>query len=240
MTDIVANLEIVHSRMAAAAHRVGRDPAVIRLLPISKTVSAERLRAAAAAGLTTFGENKVQEAEGKAETLRDLDLRWSVVGHLQTNKAKAVARFADEVQALDSLRVAAALDRALSQRERTLEVFIQVNTSGEPTQFGLDPAAVAAFVDTLSNFGALRLRGLMTLAAFTPDVTVVRGCFRRLAELGVSTEQRLGRAVDLSMGMSGDFETAIEEGATVVRVGQAIFGRRETPDADYWPGLAGR
>ncbi len=240
MTDIAANLAAVRARVAAAAHRVGRHPSSIRLLPISKTVPAERLRAAAAAGLTTFGENKVQEAETKADALLDLGLAWSVVGHLQTNKAKAVARFASEFQALDSLRVAEALDRALSRRERTLEVFIQVNTSGEATKFGLDPADVAAFVDALGGFNTLRLKGLMTLAAFTPDVTVVRGCFRRLVELGVQTEQGLGRAVDLSMGMSGDFETAIEEGATVVRVGQAIFGRRATPDADYWPGFAGR
>ena len=240
VTDIAANLAAVRARVAAAADRVGRDPSSIRLLPISKTVPAERLRAAAAAGLTTFGENKVQEAETKAEALLDLGLAWSVVGHLQTNKAKAVARFASEFQALDSLRVAEALDRALSRRERTLEVFIQVNTSGEATKFGLDPADVAAFVDALGGFNTLRLKGLMTLAAFTPDVTVVRGCFRRLVELGVQTEQGLGRAVDLSMGMSGDFETAIEEGATVVRVGQAIFGRRATPDADYWPGFAGR
>lgn len=240
VTDIAANLAAVRARVAAAADRVGRHPSSIRLLPISKTVPAERLRAAAAAGLTTFGENKIQEAETKAEALLDLGLAWSVVGHLQTNKAKAVARFASEFQALDSLRVAEALDRALSRRERTLEVFIQVNTSGEATKFGLDPADVAAFVDALGGFNTLRLKGLMTLAAFTPDVTVVRGCFRRLVELGVQTEQGLGRAVDLSMGMSGDFETAIEEGATVVRVGQAIFGRRATPDADYWPGFAGR
>lgn len=236
--DIVANLASVRGRMTAAADRAGRDPASVQLLPISKTVPSERLREAIAAGLTTFGENKIQEAQGKAEALQVLGPAWSIVGHLQTNKAKAMARFASEFQALDNLRLADVLHRVLSENGRSLDVFVQVNTSGETTKFGLEPGEVAAFIKTLSEFPTLKLKGLMTLAAFTPDAAVVRTCFRRLASLAVVTEQIAGRAMHLSMGMSGDFEIAIEEGATVIRVGQAIFGARTTTDAEYWPGLA--
>jgi pyridoxal phosphate enzyme (YggS family) len=181
----------------------------------------------------------VQEAQRKWEAMTDLqDLQWSVIGHLQTNKAKQVARFASEFQALDSLRVAEALDRRLRIEGRQMDVFVQVNTSGEASKYGLAPDDVAAFLEAMPAFPTLRVRGLMTLALFSADAVRVRPCFVRLRELrdrlrhcapdGVSLQE-------LSMGMSGDFEIAIEEGATVVRVGQAIFGARAMPDAYYWP-----
>lgn len=235
-------LEAVRARIAQACRRAGRDPEEVRLLPISKTVPAQRLRSAFAAGISTFGENKVQEAKGKAGMLDDLPVSWSIVGHLQTNKAKEVARFADEFQALDSLRVAEALQRRLEIEDRTLDVLVQVNTSGEDSKFGLAPAEVAAFVRELPAFSRLRIRGLMTLAIFSAEEARVRQCFRTLAGIREQLRQDAPAGLSfahLSMGMSGDFEIAIEEGATIVRVGQAIFGPRPTSDAYYWPGMAG-
>tara|TARA_A100001391_G_scaffold217_1_gene478 strand:+ start:18393 stop:19265 length:873 start_codon:yes stop_codon:yes gene_type:complete len=237
--DFQRNLAAVRQRIAAACARVGRDPAEVRLLPVSKTVPEERIRLAYAAGCREFGENKVQEASRKAEAMADLtDPRWSVIGHLQTNKAKVVARFASEFQALDRLRAAQALDRRLQAEGRGLDVLVQVNTSGEASKFGLPPAEVADFLRALPAFSALRVRGLMTLARLSADPARVRPCFVLLRELRERLRQDAPDGIDLeqlSMGMSGDFELAVEEGATVVRVGQAIFGARATPDSYYWP-----
>lgn len=237
--DFRSNLATVQARIAAACQRVGRDPASVRLLPVSKTKPQASLRLAYAAGCRWLGENKVQEAFGKWESLQDLtDLRWSVIGHLQTNKARLVARFASEFQALDSLRVAEALDRRLQAEGRSLDVFVQVNTSGEVSKYGLSPEAVPDFIRQLPVFSALRVRGLMTLALFSAEAERVRRCFILLRQLRDQLRQGApaGMALDaLSMGMSGDFEIAIEEGATVVRVGQAIFGARALPDSHYWP-----
>lgn len=233
-----ANLQSVQARIAEACRQAGRDPADVRLLPVSKTVDAGRLRAAHAAGCRWLGENKVQEAQQKSQALADMaGLRWSIIGHLQTNKARDVARFADEFQALDSLRVAETLERRLQIEGRGLDVFVQVNTSGEASKFGLAPDAVPAFFRELRAYPALRLRGLMTLAAFSSDVDAVRACFRRLRELrdAIADTAHAVDARELSMGMSGDYELAIAEGATVVRIGQAIFGARPTPDSHYWP-----
>ncbi len=210
----------------------------MRLLPVSKTVDEARLRLAWEAGCHELGENKVQEAQAKADAMTDLGIRWSVIGHLKTNKAREVARFASEFQALDSLRVAEALDRRLTLEQRTLDVFVQVNTSGEASKYGLDPIEVADFLQQLPAFTQLRVRGLMTLALFSPDPDLVRPCFVRLRDLRDRLRPTLPAGIgldELSMGMSGDFEIAIEEGATVVRIGQAIFGARTTPDSHYWP-----
>ena len=237
--DFRRHLAAVQARIAAACRRVGRDPASVRLLPVSKTKPEASLRLAYAAGCRTLGENKVQEAYGKWESMQDLsDLHWSVIGHLQTNKAKLVARFASEFQSLDSLRVAEALDRRLQAEGRSLDVFVQVNTSGEASKYGLSPEDAPAFVRQLPAFSALRVRGLMTLALFSAEAERVRQCFILLRNLRDQLQQSApaGMAFDaLSMGMSGDFEIAIEEGATVVRVGQAIFGARALPNSHYWP-----
>ena len=239
VADFERNLARVHERMAAACRRVGRDPAAVQLLPVSKTMDEAHIRLAYAAGCRKLGENKVQEAYGKWEAMTDLsDLQWSVIGHLQTNKAKLVARFAIEFQALDSLRVAEALDRRLQAEGRALDVFVQVNTSGEASKYGLAPEDVPAFIAALPAFTGLRVRGLMTLALFSDEADRVRPCFVRLRELRDRLRQSLPDGVsldELSMGMSGDFELAIEEGSTLVRVGQAIFGARATPDHFYWP-----
>lgn len=239
--DFRRNLASVQERITTACLRVSRDPASVRLLPVSKTKPEGSLRLAHAVGCRMLGENKPQEAYRKWEAMQDLtDLQWSVIGHLQTNKAKLVARFASEFQALDSLRVAEALERRLQAEGRSLDVFVQVNTSGEASKYGLSPEDVPAFIQALPGFSALRVRGLMTLALFSSEAERVRQCFillrtlrdqlRETAPAGISLEE-------LSMGMSGDFEIAIEEGATVVRVGQAIFGARTNPD-DYWPGIS--
>jgi len=240
---LAANLAAIRARIHAACQAAGRDPTTVRLLPVSKTVDQARLRQAYAIGMREFGENKVQEAMGKWEAMSDLpDLRWALIGHLQTNKAKYAARFASEFQALDSLRVAQALDAQLQKHGRALDVLVQVNTSGEASKFGLAPEDVPAFVRELPAFSSLRVRGLMTLALFSDDAALVRPCFVRLRTLRDRLRQEAPDGIsmeELSMGMSGDFELAIAEGATTVRVGTAIFGRRPTPDSAYWPGFAG-
>ncbi|CAM4274522.1 YggS family pyridoxal phosphate-dependent enzyme [Kerstersia similis] len=241
--DFRQNIADVQARIAAACLRAGRDPASVRLLPVSKTKPESSLRLAYAAGCRLLGENKVQEAYGKWEAMQDLtDLRWSVIGHLQTNKARLVARFASEFQALDSLRLAEALDKRLQAEGRSLDVFVQVNTSGEESKYGLAPEDVEGFIKQLPAFSALRVRGLMTLALFSAEAERVRQCFILLRNLRDRLRQDAPAGIDLaelSMGMSGDFEIAIEEGATVVRVGQAIFGARPLPDSYYWPSAAG-
>ena len=240
--DFRHNLAAVHARIAAACRRAGRDPASVRLLPVSKTKPEAVLRQAYAAGCRMLGENKPQEAHRKWEAMADLaDLRWSVIGHLQTNKARLVAQCASEFQALDSLRVAEALERRLQAEGRALDVFVQVNTSGEASKYGLHPDDVAAFLRALPAFPALRVRGLMTLALFSAEAQRVRECFILLRGLRERLRQDAPAGIDLSelsMGMSGDYEIAIEEGATVVRVGQAIFGARPMPDSHYWPSAA--
>lgn len=240
--DFAHNLASIRSRIAAAARKAGRDPATIRLLPVSKTIPEERLRLAIAAGMNFLGENKVQEAVRKAENLADIEgLKFSMIGHLQTNKAKFVAKFAHEFQALDNLRQAKALQRCLEAEDRQLDVFVQVNTSNEESKFGLAPTAVAEFVSQLPQFDRLHVKGLMTLALFSDDKEDVRACFVRLRELRDMLRESAPSGMqieELSMGMSGDFELAIEEGATVVRVGQGIFGARALPDSHYWPGFA--
>lgn len=234
---LARNLADVRERIVAACQRAGTGASSVRLVPISKTVPVEILRVAHGLGLAEFGENKVQEAKEKSEALADLPLRWVVVGHLQSNKAKYVARFASEFQALDNLRVAAELNKRLVIAKRTMDVFVQVNTSGEETKFGLGADEVPAFLDALEDLPMLRPKGFMTLAVFSKDHDRVRRCFVRLRELRerLGGQTAAGPMRELSMGMSGDFELAIAEGATVVRVGQAIFGARSTPDSFYWP-----
>ena len=231
MGSVADNVAAVQRRIAEACVAAGRDPGEVRLLPVSKTHPPEKIQQAYDVGLRLFGENKVQEAAEKAKVFADVpDLRWAVIGHLQRNKAKLVAGFASEFHALDSLRLADTLNRHLHDLGRTLDVFIQVNSSAEETKFGLPPSEVERFAADLSPYGCLNVRGLMTLAVFSEDQDRVRACFERMQEL-----RRRLPYTELSMGMSGDFELAIAYGATTVRVGEAIFGSRLQP-GDYWPG----
>lgn len=237
--DFRNNLQAVRQRIQNACLRSGRVASDVRLLPVSKTMDEAHIRLACQAGCDFLGENKVQEAWLKSQAMSDhTDLKWSVIGHLQTNKAKLVAKFASEFQALDSLHTAEALDRRLQAEGRALDVFIQINTSHESSKYGLHPDDAEVFLQQLAPFSSLRVKGLMTLAEFTQDAARVRACFIRLRTLRDRLCDRAPAGIipsQLSMGMSGDFEIAIEEGATVVRVGQSIFGARNLSDDHFWP-----
>lgn len=209
-----------------ACRAAGRDPATVTILPVSKTFGVDVIRAAVALGQRRFGENRVQEIRDKAALLADDGIDWVVIGHLQTNKAKDVARLASEVQSLDRPELAVALHRQLQQAGRSMDVLVQVKTSPEPSKHGLPPEQLPTFLETLRGYTTLRVRGLMTLAVHSDDSSEVRACFRRLREL---RDQSVAHGHDLprlSMGMSGDYALAIAEGATEVRIGTAIFGGR--------------
>jgi pyridoxal phosphate enzyme (YggS family) len=229
MGQLADNLARVRERIEAACARAGRDPDSVRLMAVSKTHGPEQVEEAYTAGVRLFGENRVQEAADKAEQVAGHpDLVWAMIGHLQSNKARTVAGFAREFHALDSVKVAEALHRQLHDIGRDLDVFIQVNSSAEPQKHGLRPEEVEAFSYEVAGFPTLRVRGLMTLAVLSDDRAAVAFCFERMRGL----QQALieagapGSYEELSMGMSGDFELAIEYGATTVRVGTAIFGPR--------------
>lgn len=223
---LARQLEGVRERVDAACVDAGRDPASVTILPVSKTFDASLIRAAVALGQRRFGENKTQEVREKAPLLADCGIDWVIIGHLQTNKAKDVARLVSEVQSLDRQELAEALHRRLQLEGRVIDVLVQVKTSPEPSKFGLAPHQLPDFLDVLRNYGTLRVRGLMTLAVNSVDDGDVRRCFASLREL---RDQALSRGHDLqrlSMGMSGDFRLAIAEGATEIRLGSAVFGQR--------------
>ncbi len=239
MGSVAENLAAVEARIKAACTRVGRDPSEVRLLPVSKDQGMDLVSDAYEAGVRLLGENKVQEALDKAKRFADRpDLRWAIIGHLQRNKAKHVAVIASEFHALDTIKVAAALDQALELEGRSLDVFLQVNSSGEPQKHGLPPDEVEPFAIALKAYATLRVRGLMTLAVLSNDQREIRACFERMRELQrrlQGSDDVAGTYDELSMGMSGDLEIAIEYGATTVRVGQAIFGLRPAPDRSWLP-----
>lgn len=238
-SSIASRLAQVRDRIRSAALRAGRQPESIALLPVSKTFGEEALREAVRLGVHRFGENKAQEIRAKYEPLADCDIDWVMIGHLQTNKAKDIARMAAEVQSLDRMELAIALDRRLQQEGRAIDVLVQVKTSTEPSKYGLPPEELPAFLRRVAaETPTLRVRGLMTLAINAPSQAAVRECFRSLRELRDRAQAEAIAGVDLgrlSMGMSGDFEIAIEEGSTEVRIGTAIFGGRIYGDDYYWP-----
>lgn len=227
---LAQNLTEVRARLASAAHAVGRDPATVRLLAVSKMHPASSIEAAYALGLRDFGENYVQELEEKARALAHLpDLRFHLIGHLQTNKAKVVAPFVAWVQTVDSERLVrqlAAQTRSRRSPEKgPLEVLVEVNVGGEAQKSGCAPGELAALLDAIESEDVLRLRGLMTVPPFTEDPNEARPYFdelRRLQKLH-GGEPRLP---ELSMGMSADLEIAIAAGSTMIRVGTALFGAR--------------
>ena len=225
----------IRRRVDDASRAAGRDPAEVTILPVRKTFGREVSGAGVALGMRRFGGNKVQEIRDKATPLADCGIDWVMIGHLQTNKAKDVARLASEVQSLDRPALAEALDRRLQHEGRAIDVLVQVKTSPEPSKYGLPPEQLSEFLDRLRRYDTLRVRGLMTLAILSTEPAEVRGCFRLLREL---RDQAVAQGHDLptlSMGMSGDFPLAIAEGATEVRIGTAIFGKRPYPDSYYWP-----
>jgi len=223
---LAENWAQARQRVDDACRTAGREPSSVEILPVSKTFDATLVRAATTFGLRRFGENKVQEVREKSPLLSDCSIDWVIIGHLQTNKAKDVARLVSEVQSLDRIELAEALQRRLEQEGRVIDVLVQVKTSDEPSKFGLLPEKLPGFLDALGGFDALRVRGLMTLATHTDDADEVRRCFRTLRDL---RDQSVASGHDvprLSMGMSGDFALAIAEGATEVRLGTAVFGSR--------------
>ncbi len=227
---VADQLAAVHQRIAEACRQADRDPAEVRLLPVTKTHGADLLGEAYDAGARIFGENRVQEMTEKAETFRGReDLQWALIGPLQSNKARRAAEVASEFHALDSTKIAYALDRRLQQLGRSLDVFIQLNSSAEAQKSGLPPEEMVAFARELASCASLRVRGVMTLAVFSDDADAVAACFERTRQVQqqlLATDGLPGSYDELSMGMSGDFELAIRYGATTVRVGQAIFGSR--------------
>ena len=218
MEGLAERLAAVRARIARAAERSRRDPARILLLAVSKIFPAEAIQEAYALGLREFGENYVQEFEGKAPLVGGLPAaRFHLIGHLQSNKAAKAAELFQVVQTVDSAK----LGRRLNDAGRILEVMLEVKLSEEETKHGVDPGGVPALIEAVRACPNLHLRGLMTMPPWSEDPEAPRGCFRKLRELA----QAHGLA-ELSMGMSHDLETAIEEGATCVRVGTALFGKR--------------
>ncbi len=225
MLDIRANLERVSERIARAAERAGRRADDVLLIGVSKTVDVERIRVAVAAGLRALGENRVQEAKEKVAAL-GRPVPWHLIGHLQTNKVRDALELFDLVHSLDRLDLARECDRRARQRGRPLEALVQVNVGGEASKGGFEPGDVAGALEAIAALSHVRVRGLMTIPPAVERAEDARPWFRALAALG----KRHGLG-DLSMGMSADFEVAVEEGATMVRVGTAIFGPRPAREA---------
>jgi PLP dependent protein len=227
--DVAERIDEVRAQMDAACADAGRDPGDVRLLAVTKTRPAQTVREAYAVGCRWFGENRLQELRDKAGELSDLDdVSWSVIGHVQRNKASVVVDVAAELQSLDSLDLAADLDRRLEAAGRTLDVLVQVNTSGEATKSGLRPDDVDDFTLALRSHTRLVPTGLMTIALPSDDDHEVAACFDQLAAVRDRLRDRDGGGWhDLSMGMSGDFQLAIAHGSTCVRIGSALFGPRE-------------
>lgn len=220
---IRANLARIQQRIAGAARRAGRDPAEVELVAVTKNRSLEQIRAVLACGDFVLGENRVQEALGKIPQLPP-DVRWHLIGHLQRNKAKQAAANFALIHSLDSRRLAEALQRAADAQDRTVEALIEVNVSGEESKFGLAPGEVEPLLAAVArSFDRLRVRGLMTMAPFVDDPETVRPCFRALRQLRDRLAAQQYDLPHLSMGMTNDYAVAVEEGATMVRIGTAIF-----------------
>jgi len=230
MNSIAQNIQSIRERVAQAAAQSNRSPEEIALLAVSKTVSVRSISQAADSGVRQFGENRVQEAEGKITSLRGIpDLEWHLIGHLQSNKARHAAELFDVIHSIDSVKLAAKVSEARLEIGKTMSVLLQVDLAGEETKFGADPVHVREIVEAMLGFKGIRLDGLMTIPPFFEDPEDVRPYFVKLRELRDRLESEqpgcLGRR-HLSMGMSHDFEIAIREGATIVRIGTAIFGAR--------------
>ena len=229
MTEIEENVSRVRERISAACRRCGRGPDDVKLLAISKTFPPESIRAAYEVGLRDFGENRVQEAKAKRPALADLSITWHLVGHLQTNKAKAARELFHWVHSVDSLRLAQKLEQAAGPGGGRLPILLEVNLGGEESKAGVRESEISQLAEQISQLATLEIRGLMVIPPFFDDPEQVRPYFRRLRELAQEIDARSIANVsmrELSMGMSTDFEVAIEEGATVIRVGTAIFGPR--------------
>lgn len=225
-------LQSIQEAVQRACERAQRVADEVSILPVSKTFDCGAIQEAMALGFSRFGESRMQEIRQKAEVLGEQAPEWVLIGHLQTNKAKDAAKWVQEVQSLDRLSLAEALETRLQREGREIDVLVQVKTSPEPSKFGLEPSELPTFLRQLQAFSSLRVQGLMTLAIHSSDEQAVRQCFRSLRQL---RDEALEAGHDslrrLSMGMSGDFELAIAEGSTEVRIGSALFGHRRYDEA---------
>jgi PLP dependent protein len=231
MNHIAHNIRSIQDRIAKVATDCGRLPEEIMLLAVSKTFTVESISEAVQAGLRQFGENRVQEAEGKISHFREIpNLEWHLVGHLQSNKARRAAELFDVIHSLDGIRLAERLSQASLEIGKPLSVLLQVDLGGEETKFGAEPTQIREIVLAVSGLKGIRLNGLMTIPPYFEDPENARPYFAKLRALGEMLESEqpgcLGQK-HLSMGMSHDFEAAIQEGATLVRIGTAIFGLRQ-------------
>jgi hypothetical protein len=226
---IHANVDTIQRRIAGACKRVGRTPDEVTLVAVSKTFPAEALREAVRAGVTDIGENYVQELLAKREQLAPEQIRWHFVGHLQSNKVRHIASWITLIHAVDNLGVAQEIDRRAARAGRVIDFLVEVNTTGEETKFGVSPDATVSFLRSLDSLTHIRVAGLMTIGPFLPDPEGSRPMFRMLQQLrdeARALHQANVTMRHLSMGMTGDFEVAVEEGATLIRIGTAIFGSR--------------
>ncbi len=220
MTNLADNIQSVRERIDAAARRAGRAPEEIRLVAVTKTVEPERIEQALSAGLTLFGESKMQEANAKIPLVSGR-ARWHFIGHLQTNKARDAVALFELIHSVDSLKLAVELSKWAEREGKTQPILLEVHVSGEASKFGIKPEDLPAALEQIRALPRIEVQGLMTIPPFTDDPQKARPYFRRLREL----RDAAGLA-QLSMGMTLDFEVAIEEGATIVRIGTAVFGER--------------
>lgn len=226
--DLSGNLISIQSRIEAACRRAGRDPASVELMAVTKGHSPEMIGEAASLGLTLFGESKIQEAKGKLP-LCPGSAHWHMIGHLQTNKCRDAIQLFEMIHSVDSLHLAEELNRRAEQASRSPRILLEVNLAGEASKFGYSPERLLAELEQINSLPRLEVHGLMTIAPWTENPDKVRPVFNRLKKLKERCEAILGAPLPhLSMGMTGDFEVAIEEGATIVRIGSALFGPRPT------------
>ena len=226
MEVIKNNLEIIKEKIKKAALKANRSPEEIKLVAVTKTATIEQIKEAISAGIKIIGENKVQEAKEKYQILT-ADTEWHLVGHLQTNKVKYAIEIFDCIQSVDSIKLAKEIDKRSLQFGKTTNVLVEVNVSGEETKYGIKPEEVELFLKEISEFSGIRVRGLMTIAPIEKDKEEVRPYFRKLREISKEIKSKNIKNVKmdyLSMGMTDDFEVAIEEGANMVRIGRGIFG----------------
>jgi hypothetical protein len=227
--DIRANLEEIKRRMEMAALASGRSREDIKLVAVTKTVDIDGIKEAINAGITSIGENRVQEMVDKYERLKDYSVEWHLIGHLQSNKVKYIVDKVDLIHSIDRMSVVKEIEKWAGKVDRKIDVLIQVNVSGEESKFGLPPEKVSGFIDRIREYKNLKIKGLMTIAPYTDDPEKVRPVFRRLRDIFEGIREKGMEGVNmeyLSMGMTGDFEVAIEEGANIIRVGTGIFGER--------------
>jgi pyridoxal phosphate enzyme (YggS family) len=229
---IAATIEQIRDRIARRCTTAGRDPSDVTLLAVTKTFPADRVQAVVRSGVLDIGENYVQELLLKRAALNDDRLRWHFIGHLQSNKVRQIIDWVSLIHAVDSVSLATEIDARAARARRIVDVLLEVNTTGESSKFGLRPAATPGFVKQIEGFSHLRVAGLMTIGPFLPDPEGSRPMFRELRllrdELATLSQENVAMK-HLSMGMSGDYEVAIDEGATIVRLGTALFGSRTQP-----------